>query len=256
MCLILLALNAHPGYRLILAANRDEFYSRPTAPAAFWDNAPQLLAGRDLKGGGTWLGITRSGRLAALTNYRDPGAERPDAPSRGALVSGYLTGTASTDEYLARLKKEGGACNGFSIIFGDAGHLCFFSNRGERLHFIEPGLHGLSNRLLDTPWPKVTRGKEALARLVAEGETVRPEDLFAILADRTVAPDEFLPDTGVGIELERLLSPLFTAAPSYGTRSSTVILIDRENCVTFCERTFNGNKEYVNSIREEFSINP
>jgi uncharacterized protein with NRDE domain len=240
MCLILLACNAHPRYRLILAANRDEFFARPTAPARFWDDAPQLLGGRDLKENGTWLGITRNGRIAALTNYRDPRSERKDAPSRGGLVSGYLSGSMPFEEYKALLCREGGSYNGFNLIFGDEERLCWFSNRGGEPQLLRPGIHGLSNHLLDTPWPKVSQGKKALEFLVDQGKTIQPEALFTILADRTIVPDHLLPDTGVGIELERVLSPLFISAPNYGTRSSTVILIDREERVTFIERGFNG----------------
>jgi uncharacterized protein with NRDE domain len=254
MCLILLAFDAHPAYRLILAANRDEYFSRPADPAAFRDDAPGILAGRDLKGGGTWLGVTRSGRIAALTNYRDPRSEKQCAPSRGLLVSGFLTGSMSIDKYLAALEREGAAYNGFSLIFGDPGRLCFFSNRSVRPQFIEPGIHGLSNHLLDTPWPKVTRGREALERFVAEGKTIRPEALFAILADRIIAPDPLLPETGVGIELERLLSPLFTSTPTYGTRSSTVILIDRDGETTFTEKTYNGQPEEAEIVTFRFKM--
>ncbi len=225
MCLILLAYDAHPLYRLILAANRDEFFSRPTAPAAFRDDSPQILAGRDLKEGGTWLGLTRTGRIAAITNYRDPRSERKDAPSRGGLVSGFLAGAMSVEEYLAFLKSEGTNFNGFNLIFGDMKQLCWFSNRGSEPQLLQPGIHGLSNRLLDTPWPKVSRGKEDLEHIVAEGKNIEPDALFAILADRTIPPDDLLPDTGVGIELERVLSPRFISAPAYGTRSSTIILI-------------------------------
>ncbi len=253
MCLILLAYDAHPDYRLILAANRDEFYARPTAPAAFWDDAPQLVAGRDLKEGGTWLGLTRSGRFAALTNYRDLRAYRSDAPSRGQLVSGFLRGDMAADAYLDLLEREASAYNDFNLIFGDLAGLTYFSNRGQRHSLLAPGVHGLSNEFLDSPWPKVNHGREALARLVAVGAPVRPEELFAILADRTTAPDHLLPDTGVGIERERLLSPLFIASPAYGTRSSTVILIDRANRVTFVERTFDGLPQ-PQTIAFEFAI--
>jgi uncharacterized protein with NRDE domain len=243
MCLILLAYNVHPLYRLILAANRDEFFSRPTTPAVFWEDASQILAGRDLKEGGTWLGLTRSGRIAAITNYRDPRSERKDAPSRGGLVSGFLHRFMPVEVYLAFLNREGTAYNGFNLIFGNMKRLCWFSNHSSSPRFLEPGIHGLSNHLLDTPWPKVSRGIEALEFLVAKGKPVQPEALFAILADRAVAPDGLLPDTGVGIELERLLSPIFISAPAYGTRSSTIILIDREERVTFIERSFNGLPE-------------
>jgi uncharacterized protein with NRDE domain len=254
MCLILLAYDTHPEYRLILAANRDEFFTRSTAPAAFWDDAPELLAGMDLKEGGTWLGITQNGRIAAITNYRDPRSERQNAPSRGGLVSGFLCGSATLDEYLEILKKEGAAYNAFNLIFGDIGRLCFFSNRHESPQFIATGIHGLSNHLLDTPWPKVVRGKEALERLVSEGKTIEPDALFAILADRAIAPDRLLPDTGVGIDLERFLSPLFISTPTYGTRSSTIILIDRKNRITFIERTFNGLQEKATDVTRQFRI--
>jgi uncharacterized protein with NRDE domain len=254
MCLILLAYDAHPLYRLILAANRDEFFSRPAAPAFFWEDAPQLLAGRDLKEGGTWLGLTRSGRIAAITNYRDPRSERKDAPSRGGLVSGFLRGAMAVEDYLAFLRREGVAYNGFNLIFGDMKRLCWFSNRGGDPQFLQPGIHGISNHLLDTPWPKVSHGKEAVERLVVMGKSIEPEALFAILADRTVAPDPLLPETGVGIELERLLSPLFISAPTYGTRSSTVLLIDREGEVTFIERSFNGLPEKPKSSAWSFRL--
>jgi len=254
MCLILLAYDAHPLYRLILAANRDEFLSRPAAPATFWDDYPRILAGRDLKEGGAWLGVTRSGRIAAITNYRAPRSELQDAPSRGGLVSGFLAGSMPAEDYLAFLSREGAGYNGFNLIFGDMRHLCWFSNRGGEPKYLQPGIHGLSNHLLDTPWPKVRHGKEAVERLIAPGKRIEPDALFAILADRTIAPDNLLPDTGVGIELERLLSPPFITAPTYGTRSSTVILIDREGETSFIEKTFNGHPEETKSVTFQFRI--
>jgi uncharacterized protein with NRDE domain len=254
MCLILLAYDSHPAYRLILAANRDEFFARPTAAARFWEDAPHILAGRDLKEKGTWLGVTRSGRIAALTNFRDPGTERQEAPSRGSLVSDFLRGSGSVDDYLEFLGNEGSTYNGFNLIFGDMERLCWFSNHERAHRFLEPDIHGLSNHLLDTPWPKVERGKEALGELVAQGKTVQAEGLFAILADRTVPPDGLLPETGVGIDLERLLSPLFITSAFYGTRSSTVILIERNNLVTFIERSFNGMPGESKESRWSFRI--
>lgn len=254
MCLILLAYDIHPLYRLILAANRDEFFSRPAAPAVFWDDSPRILAGRDLKEGGTWLGVTRTGRIAAITNYREPRSERQNAPSRGWLVSGFLHGSMSVEDYLAFLRREGAAYNGFNLIFGDMNRLCWISNRGEEARFLQSGMHGLSNHLLDTPWPKVSHGKKAVKRLAAPGDKIEPDALFAILADRTVAPDNLLPDTGVGIELERFLSPSFISTPTYGTRSSTVILIDREGEVNFIEKTYNGQPEETKSATFQFRI--
>lgn len=254
MCLILFALDSHPDYRLVLAANRDEFFRRPTAPAAFWDDAPQLLAGRDLQSGGTWLGITTDGRFAAITNYRDPASYRREAPSRGRLVSDFLRGAMAPSVYLAQLHEEGSGYNGFNLIFGDSARLCCFSNRASLPPAIPPGIHGLSNHLLDTPWPKVSSGREALQRVLNALPPLDPKALFALLADRNIPSDRLLPDTGVGIERERLLAPLFIDTPDYGTRSSTLLLIDRENRVTFLERTFNGRPEEPHTVRRSFRI--
>lgn len=255
MCLILLAYEAHPEYRLIVAANRDEFFARPTARARFWEDEPQVLAGRDLKENGTWLGVTRNGRIAALTNFRDQCIELRDSPSRGSLVSGFLRGSGPVDDYLEFLVNEGTAYNGFNLIFGDLERLCWFSNHERSHRVLEPGIHGLSNHLLDTPWPKVERGTEALGLLISGGKTAKPEELFAILADRSVPPDDLLPETGVGMELERLLSPIFISSANYGTRSSTVILIGRDDSVTFMERSFNGKPGQPKTVTLQFRIN-
>ncbi len=253
MCLILFAWKMHDNYPLILAANRDEFYERPSAPAAFWADAPDLLAGRDLKAGGTWLGITRSGRLAAITNYRDPASLKTEAPSRGHLVSDYLRSRESPEEYLQRLAPRAGRYNGFSLLVGDRSELLFYSNRGEAIR-PAPGIHGMSNHLLDTPWPKVNRGKQALEQLLAGDHNPSPEALLDLLASRSRPPDDRLPDTGVGLEWERVLSPLFIESPAYGTRCSTVLLIDRRGMVTFVERVFNGGSEPRVTSRFDFRI--
>lgn len=239
MCLILLAYRVHPRYPLILAANRDEFYQRPTVPAAFWESEPHLLAGRDLKSGGTWLGISRIGRIAALTNFRDPHSVRDNAPSRGGLVTDFLLGNMPPAEYLEILRQRSQVYNGFNLIFGDQEQLFVYSNRGNVPPLLQPGIHGLSNHLLDTPWPKVTRGKRALAEILAHGKQPAVEDIFALLVDCTLPDDSLLPDTGVGLETERLLAPLFISGPTYGTRSSTLIMIDENALVTFSERTYN-----------------
>lgn len=253
MCLILFAWKAHNRFPLIFAANRDEFYERPSAPAAFWEDAPDLLAGRDLRDGGTWFGITRTGRLAALTNYRDPSSLKTGAPSRGGLVADYLRGGENPETYLRRIENTADRYNGFSLIVGDPGELFFFSNRGGRKR-LQPGVHGLSNRLLDTPWPKVERGKGALRDLLREKNGPSPEALFAILGDRSRPPDDRLPETGVGIEWERILSPLFIESPVYGTRSSTVLRVDRNGVATFVERVFNGRKVPHAERRFDFQI--
>lgn len=241
MCLVLLAYRVHPRYPLILAANRDEFYDRPTAAASFWEEAPGLLAGRDLVHGGTWLGVTGGGRVAALTNYRDPNAALKDAPSRGALVGDFLKSGQSAEDCLRATREKGVRYNGYNLLLGDVGSLFCYSNVADRVDRVTPGIHGLSNHLLDTPWPKVVRGKELLAQAVAAGEP-DSDRLFGLLADRTPAPDHLLPDTGVGLDLERLLSSIFITSERYGTRSSTLVLVDLDGETAFVERSFDrGN---------------
>lgn len=253
MCLILLAWKSDPRFPLVFAANRDEFYERPSAPAGFWNEAPDLLAGRDLRGGGTWLGITRSGRLAALTNYRDPASVKTEAPSRGMLVSDYLRSREPPGAYLGRIADDAGRYNGFNLLAGDPEELFCFSNRGD-LQRLQPGIYGLSNHLLDTPWPKVAWGKGALKTVLAGDRGMLPEALFALLADRRRPPDDRLPDTGVGLARERLLSPLFIESELYGTRSSTVLLIDRNGETTFVERVFDGAADPKLTSRFDFKI--
>lgn len=253
MCLILFAWKMHENFPLVLAANRDEFYERPSAPAAFWEDAPDLIAGRDLREGGTWLGITRKGRVAALTNFRDPASLKNGVPSRGVLVSGYLRGQEIPEAYFRRIAPEADRFNGFSLLVGDPDQLFCFSNRGA-LQRLEPAIYGLSNHLLDTPWPKVKRGKRAMKALLKEKKGLIPEALFALLADRSRPPNNDLPDTGVGLEWERILSPSFIKSPVYGTRSSTILLIDRRGSVTFVERVFNGGADPWMTARFTFRI--
>ncbi len=255
MCFIVLSYRQHPRYRLVLATNRDEFYARPTAPAAFWDDAPTVLAGRDLQGGGTWLGVTRVGRMAALTNVREPNRHLDNAPTRGALVADYLAGTMPPHAYLDAVRQEADRYNGFNLLLGDTKHLFYFGNRATEIRPLEPGLYGLSNHLLDTPWPKVERGKKALAAALRH-DVVDPETLFAFLTDTEQAPDETLPDTGVGLEWERLLSPIFIKSPAYGTRVSTVVLVDHQGHITFAERAYasGANGEPPGTRRFDFQI--
>ncbi|MBW1800252.1 MAG: NRDE family protein [Deltaproteobacteria bacterium] len=254
MCLILLAHRVHPAYRLVLAANRDEFYDRPTTAAAFWQEAPDVLGGRDLRAGGTWLGITRKGRMAAITNYRAHASMKEGVPSRGQLVSRFLLGKDHPETYLRRLALSADEYNGFNLILGHGPALYWYSNEGGEIRSLEPGIYGLSNHLLDTPWPKVAGGKEALRRLLAEQGGPSPEALFAILSDRYRADDADLPDTGVGLELERLLSPRFITSPDYGTRSSTILSIDAGERVRFTERTFNRNPDKATTVSFEFQM--
>lgn len=240
MCLLLFAVEAHPRYRLIIAANRDEFYARPTEQAHLWDDRSGTFAGVDRLAGGTWLGITKTGRFAALTNYRDPRDMRPpssDEPSRGALVARFLAGTDEPETHLAAVSVNGPGYRGFNLIAGDRRDLVYTSNRGGRTIRIPSGVFGLSNHLLDTPWPKVQRGKAGLLSLIQGGGEIRAEELFALMADETAPADTDLPDTGVGLAAERMLSPMFIRAPGYGTRSTTVLLIERSGDVAFVERT-------------------
>lgn len=238
MCLILLSYDMHPVYRMVLAANRDEFYNRPTEPLAFRDDAPDILAGRDLKHNGTWLGITRTGRIAAITNFREPAVRIANAPSRGFLVSDFLASKESPKSYLEHVKSMGHRYNGFNLLVGDMSGLLYYSNRGDSIQRIKPGMYGLSNHLLDTPWPKVEKGKADLGRLIVDKEKINPEDIFGILKDGSYPPDSTLPDTGVGYKWECILSSLFITSRFYGTHSSSIILMERNGKITFMERTF------------------
>jgi uncharacterized protein with NRDE domain len=255
MCLILFAFRAHPDYPLVVAANRDEFYARPTAPATWWDDAPQVLAGRDLRGGGTWMGITRSGRWAALTNYRDPADLEASGRSRGHLVAGYLRGEQPPGDYLETLRPRASAYSGFNLLVGDPRSLHWYANRQARgPRALAPGIYGVSNHLLDTPWPKVARGKRALAELLAPRGRPDPERLLSILLDRTFAADHELPDTGVGAEWERVLSAPFIVSPEYGTRASTALLVDRHGRALFHERSFEPGTGRRSEARFEFEM--
>ncbi len=238
MCLILLSYDQHPDYKLIFAANRDEFYDRPTRPLAFWEDRPEIIAGRDMKGNGTWFGVDRTGRFAAVTNYRDPAQNLPHAPTRGALVSDFITASETARTYMQKIASAGQHYNGFNLLIGDRSGVWYYSNRGNDIQKLKPGLFGISNHLIETPWPKVKKGKAELQDLLSAQKDINCEDLLKILADQSVPPDKTLPDTGVGIEWERILSPLFITSSVYGTRSSSVLLVKRNGRVIFVERTF------------------
>lgn len=239
MCLILFAYKQHSDYRLVLTANRDEFYERPTAALHFWEDYPQVLAGRDLLHRGTWMGITRSGRFAAITNYREVLAPSPSAPSRGDLVADFLTGSTPPETYLKQIHLVANQYSGFNLILGDVRSLYYYGNRDGRIRKLEPGLYGLSNRLLDTDWPKVRTGKTSLAAALqsndGEPDGVDVQRLILLLQSRKQAPDHQLPQTGVGIEKERMLAPAFIASQNYGTRSSSILLIGQNDRVDFRE---------------------
>ena len=244
MCLILLSYEMHPDYRLILAANRDEFYNRPTAPLDYWADHPQVLAGQDLKGKGTWLGVTTTGRIAAITNYRERDAQTQNTTSRGILIRNFLTEKSTPQRYLEAVSQMRRIYNGFNLIVGDASELWYYSNRATRIKQLQPGLYGISNHLIDTAWPKIQRGKDLLQGQLSGREKIDIDKIWKILSDRSQPPDDELPDTGVGLDWERILSPLFIISPDYGTRSSSVVLIDKSGRVTIQERTFSftGNE--------------
>lgn len=249
MCLIAVGYETHPRFRLVVAANRDESFSRETDRAQFWESAPELLAGRDRKAGGTWLGLTRAGRFGAVTNYRDPAEFGREALSRGELLREcLLSDKAPADFFRSALDRISGY-NGYNMLAVDLGApsagLTYHTNsdpaRPEgRIEHLGPGYYGLSNELLDSPWPKLLRVREGLESIVNR-ELAPDETLTALLDlmdDRERFPDEQLPDTGIGIEYERLLSSVFIPGDRYGTRSTTVLTVDREGFVRFREKNW------------------
>ncbi|MEH7122632.1 NRDE family protein [Bacillus sp. JJ1773] len=237
MCLILFAYKVHPEYRLIVAANRDEFYARPTAPAHYWEDHPYILAGRDLEKMGTWMGVTTSGRFAALTNYRDPNEIVGGKRSRGELVAGFLQGSDTPFEYMKKAAADAINYPGYNLLADDGENLYYYSNIENEIKKLSPGIYGVSNHLLNTEWPKVKRGKDGLAAIISGEKKNLSTDLFNLLQDADQAPDEILPNTGVAIEWERILSPLFIQSEGYGTRSSTVLFMKDEK-IDFIERVY------------------
>lgn len=251
MCLLFHCRDADEKLPFILLANRDEFYERPTRAAEFWSENPEVLAGRDLRRHGTWLGITRTGRWAALTNFREPSRASFER-SRGDIVRDYLTGDCSARDFAARLEGIANEYDGFNLLFGNRDESLWLSNRGGSLQTLEPGVYGLSNHLLETPWPKVAHGKRTLRAELENGPVT--DRLFAPLADPTVY-EEDLPDTGMGPEVERMLSSAFIASAEYGTRSSTLVMMNRDGDAYFEERSYDnltggarGPDEYCSKI--------
>lgn len=224
----------------MLIANRDEFYDRPSLPLHWWEDAP-ILAGRDLTGGGTWLGVTRSGRLAALTNYRLPGGPRSGAKSRGKVVSEFLAGVMSAPDYLDGIRDSVADYNPFNLLVFDGREFFGFESRHGRIVPIAPGISGVSNADFFTPWPKLSALTRKLADLERSESLADDAELMQILSDPTVAPDDQLPRTGISLERERHLSPAFIRAPGYGTRASTIVRISA-NGISVSERTFTNGQ--------------
>jgi uncharacterized protein with NRDE domain len=254
MCLAVVTIHAHRHFPLVIAANRDEFHLRPTRPAQWWDEG--WLAGRDLAAGGTWLGVTRSGRWALLTNVREPELHDPAAPSRGALVTGILAAPQPAREAVAAALDAAWRYNGFNLLAGDTDRAHWGSNRAHGVTTLAAGVHGLSNHLLDTPWPKVDATKAAIAAWCAEGEAGESavEPLFAALGLRTPAPDAELPSTGIGLARERLLSAPFIVSDDYGTRSSTVLTVDHAGRARFVERSYDPQGRATGTVDVRFTL--
>ncbi len=246
MCLILFAYHAHPVYKLIVAANRDEFLQRRTAPIHFWEDEPTVLAGRDLEKMGTWMGVTKAGRYAAITNYRDPGEIADGKQSRGKLVSDALTFNGDPADYMKRLELTNSQYPGYNLLVGDLNNLFYYSNVGKSLEKVKPGIHGLSNHLLDTNWPKVEKGKEGLSTIINGNNLV--EDLLELLQNTDQPNDTLLPKTGMSLEWERILSSLFIQTNGYGTRSSTVLLMS-DTEIQYVERTFSNSESRDQKFR-------
>ncbi len=254
MCLIAVALDTHPRYRLVIAANRDEFHDRPAAPASYWDDAPRVFGGRDLRQHGSWFALSRSGRWAAVTNVRRMVPPDPAAPSRGGLVSAFVSGQTPAVRYGADIAAAATRHAGFNLLVGDGAHTLYLTNHPQfRAQTLSIGVHAVSNASLDTPWPKLQRLRGALAGWCAQGHDGF-EPLFAALADDRAAADAELPDTGVGREMERFLSPPFIRGDRYGTRASTLLTITADGIARFHERRFAASGLPVGETVETFAL--
>ena len=250
MCLILFAYRRHPDYPLIVIANRDEYYARPSRDAHWWDDA-DVYAGRDLEAGGTWLGVNRRGRFAAVTNVREPGAMSPGKRSRGDLTREFLAGNAEARDYLQQLAQRDQEYAGFNLLLGNAQQLWFYSNRERQVQRIDAGVYGVSNGVFDEPWPKLRTGRQELTALL-DGE-VDHEQLMEILTDHRTAEDHELPSTGVTLDIERLLSSRFIRSPDYGTRACSVVTMGGGH-IEFSEQNFIDAEHAGARVFEAFDI--
>ena len=256
MCLVLIAWRVHPRYPLIVAANRDEFYARPTLPAHRWPGTSGMIAGKDLEAGGSWMGVDAAGRFAAVTNFRELEQGPADARSRGELVADYLLGDVPAEIYIAELAERANHYRGYNLLLTDSGGLYCASNRGAPIRSLPPGFHGVSNGPLDSDWPKVRRGRQLLAKAVDRTEP-SPRHLLELLRDRTQPADEALPNTGVGLEGERLLGTIAIdgtmAGRAYGTRSASALMLDVQGRGEFVEHSRSDDASWQQCA---FSIAP
>lgn len=255
MCLILFALNEHSEYPLVLAANRDEYFNRPTLYAHTWEDHNEVIAGRDQTAGGTWLGVTKQGRIAAITNYRDPHNVISNSQSRGELTKDFLIGNMRPSSYINDIELKNKSYNGYNLLLSSSpGEMIHYSNITSQTTVLNNGIHGLSNHLLDTPWPKVQKGITSFSKILSE-KYITVEQLFQMMLDNKPASNDKLPSTGIDKNLEKKLSPMFINLPGYGTRCTTILLIDRQNRVTFHEKTFNEKGGIINQIAFTFHMN-
>jgi uncharacterized protein with NRDE domain len=251
MCLLVLAWNVHPRHRVVLTANRDEFHERPAAAMAWWEE-PRMLAGRDLKAGGAWLAVDAQARFAVVTNYRDLQPPKAGAPSRGVLIPQFLGANAGAQDYASRVAPEAERYSGFNLLVGDRTHLSYIANRApERTRELAPGVFGLSNHLLDTPWPKLVRTRQRFERLLAH-ERIATDDLLAMLTDREPGLDHDLPDGELPPDLERALSAPFIVHERYGTRCSTVLCIGHDGHVAVTEQRYDAGGHTIGRAAFEF----
>jgi uncharacterized protein with NRDE domain len=242
-----MAYKMHTDYPFLVLANRDEYYERPTENAHWWKEAPNILAGKDLKAGGTWLGLTASGKFCALTNYRDPQNFNPTARSRGHIVSDYLANAIPAPDFISKSLTDTSAYNDFNLVCYEAEQLYYFGSKEGKVKALSPGIYGLSNALLDTDWPKVIHGKTELNQWIQQ-ESLNAEEGFEILKNPTMASDELLPKTGISVEFERLLSAMHIHVEDYGTRSSNVIIF-QQNAIDFHEKDHLNQQEYFYKIQ-------
>ena len=254
MCLLTFAWKTHPKYKLIFASNRDEFYQRNTAPAQYWDNAPNILAGKDLEAGGTWMGINKNGRFTALTNYRDLKNLKTQAPSRGKLTLDYLQGNESPQEYLEQIFNNIDAYNGFNLLAGTPEEIYYLSNYEHKIRKLEPGIYGLSNALLDSDWFKVKRLKTKFNEVIQQADFTT-QTLLDTLQDSTKPNDDHVQQTGLPMDKERMLSSMFIESPNYGTCSSAIVLMGYDNQVSFVERVYNTGNDEVKEQDFSFKVN-
>ena len=252
MCLIAIAWQARSDLPLLVAANRDEWRDRPAKPAHWWPERPEIFAGRDLQAGGTWMGVTRTGRFAAVTNFRDPSDRRATARSRGTLVTAFLVGNETPARFLSSLSASASEYNGFNLIVGDAAGLFYFASREGQPRALEPGVHAISNHLMDEPWPKVVGARLGMDQALEERDPT--EALFRMLSDGSLPSDEELPNTGVGIAWERRLGSALITGEDYGTRASTVFTLGEKGEVSFEERTRGADGEVTGTVRERFVV--